>query len=390
VTFLKKHYEKIILVFFLLVFIITMIQLILIVRNSSNISVEDLKFETRPPDYPKIDLTKYELADIFAKEKMWKKISSRKPDSLNYTDLLVPYHSAVCPHCKNIIPIADFNENKKCSLCGGVLTPIGQEQIDTEKDSDSDGIPDEKEKELGLNPNNPADADEDMDKDGFSNIFEYKQSTNLKDPKSHPPFAMRLFVESIDRRKLHFFLKKIVRKGGSKESWDIYTVEWNSDKGKMDDKFRKIGSDILIDGTIYKIIDIIPKEIEHFDSRTNTKIPEDVSQIVIKAAKDDPITVNMKSYAYENKETIVISDAYTNQKFKLILNENFSVPNPETGEEETYTLTKIIDRDALKVQIIDEKSKQVFDIGPEPTHRVKQKETFISPENITNPEEIPF
>lgn len=349
-----------------------------------------MKFDRKNPDYSKINPDMYNVSEIFAKEKTWKKISSRKADSVNFTDLLCPYYSSQCPHCESIIPIADFN-NKKCSICGCVLSPLGQEQIDLEKDTDGDGISDVKEVELGLNPNDPSDAEADLDKDGFANIFEYKRGTNLKDPKSHPPTAFRLFVESIDRKKLRFFLKKITRKGESKEKWDIQTVEWVPEKRRMDDKFRKIGSEMIIEGSVYKIIDIIPKEKELFDDKTGVKTSEDASQILIQTGKEEPIIVNMKSDAYENKETIIISDSFTNQKFKLILNEKFSVPTPAAESDETYVLSKILDRETLKVQIIDENSKEVFEIGAEPVHRPKINES-VTPKTETNQNtmDIPF
>ncbi len=388
-AFLKKHYEKIILVIFLLVFMFTMVQLILIVKQSRNIGVGDLQFEEKSPDYPSIDPTKYVPSSIFEKESTWKKSSARKAENLLFCDLLSPYHSAPCPSCHAIIPIADFN-NKKCSICGAALSPIDPGEIDREKDSDGDGISDIKETELGMAPNDPKDIDYDLDNDGFSNIFEIKKGTSIKDPKSHPPTIYRLFVESINRRKLRFHLKKIVKKGASKAKWEIHTSEWVQEKGRMDDKFRKIGGEVSIDGSVYKILDIIPKESESFDKKINSANSEDQSQIIIQTGNDAPITVNVKSDAYENKETISITDSFTAQKFRLVLNEKFSVPTPAAEDEETYSISKITNRDALQIQVSKAGTEDVFDVGAEPVHRLKPKETEVLPGVPVNPGDIPF
>lgn len=368
----------------------TMVQLILIVKQSRNIGVEDLQFDKKSPDYPSIDPTKYVPSSIFEKESIWKKSSARKAENLLFCDLLSPYHSAPCPSCHAIIPVADFN-NKKCSICGAALSQIGKDEIDdTDKDSDGDGISDVKELELGMNPNDPKDVDHDLDNDGFSNIFEIKKGTSIKDPKSHPPTVYRLFVEGIDRRKLRFHLKKIVKKGASKDNWDIQTSEWVQEKGRMDDKFRKIGNNISIDGSVYKILDIIPKESERIDAKTNFKITEDQSQIVIQTGNDAPITVNVKSDAYENKETISITDSFTGQKFRLVLNEKFSVPTPAAEDEEVYSISKIVNRDALQIQATKLGAEDIFDIGAEPVHQLKPKETEVLPGVPVSPEDIPF
>jgi Big-like domain-containing protein/thrombospondin type 3 repeat protein len=49
-------------------------------------------------------------------------------------------------------------------------------------DTDGDGIPDDVELSLGMNPGNPVDASEDFDRDGLSNLDEYRQGTDLRNP----------------------------------------------------------------------------------------------------------------------------------------------------------------------------------------------------------------
>ncbi len=355
-----------------------MLQLILMIRQSRKVDVEDLKFDKKSPDYPKIDISNYILAKIFEKDVIWKVAVSRKADNALFTDLMNPYPSSICPACKEIIPLIDF-KNKKCSSCGAALSGIDPTEIDNEKDGDGDGISDIREKELGMNPNDPNDVYSDLDNDGFSNAFEVKNGTNIKDPKSHPSTINRLYVEKIERKKLRFVLKKIVKKGDSKLSWDIYTSEYLPEKGRDDDKFRKIGNEIIIDGTLYKILDIVPKESEKLDPKTNSKILVDESEIIIQSKEETPIHVKLKSSAYENKETIYVVDAFTKQRFKLLLGEKFSVPTPAAGDEETYLVSKIISRDELILELDMTGSDKKLEIKSTPNELLKAKEEGPKP-----------
>ena len=57
------------------------------------------------------------------------------------------------------------------------------------RDDDNDGMPNEWEELYGLNPL-VDDASDDPDNDGFSNIQEYRNNTNPKNPSSHPSKGM--------------------------------------------------------------------------------------------------------------------------------------------------------------------------------------------------------
>nr|HPN84841.1 hypothetical protein [Victivallales bacterium] len=325
----------------------------------------------------------------FEKDMIWKKASPRRPDAVLFTDLMNPYQSAACTSCKSIIPLSDF-KNKKCSICGATLKVVDPNEIDRDKDSDSDGLSDVKEIELGMNPKDPQDVHYDMDNDGFSNIFEIQRGTKINDVKSHPPTAYRLYVGGIERKKLRLMLKKIIEKGDKKESWDINTYEYVPEKKKMDDKFRKLGDNITVDGLKYTIKDIISKKIEKLDTKANSKFYEDASEIIIQAGNESPIHVKLKSDVYENKETINVVDAFTNQKFTVLLNEKFAVTTPIADSVENYSVTKIINREGLLLEIVLSGTDQKFEIGPTPLESPKKAETTPNFLSSPNPEEIKF
>lgn len=53
-------------------------------------------------------------------------------------------------------------------------------------DEDQDGMDDDWERRYDLDPTDPTDADEDPDGDGFTNLEEFRNGTDPKDPDSHP------------------------------------------------------------------------------------------------------------------------------------------------------------------------------------------------------------
>ena len=158
----------------------------------------------------------------------------------------------------------------------------------------------------------------------------------------------------------------------------------------MDDKFRKLGDNITVDGLKYTIKDIISKKIEKLDTKANSKFYEDASEIIIQAGNESPIHVKLKSDVYENKETIIVVDAFTNQKFTVLLNEKFAVTTPIADSVENYSVTKIINREGLLLEIVLSGTDQKFEIGPTPLESPKKAETTPNFLSSPNPEEIKF
>ena len=56
---------------------------------------------------------------------------------------------------------------------------------DEDPDDDGDGLPDDIETAAGLDPLDPSDAAGDLDGDGFSNLREYQDDTDMTDPRSN-------------------------------------------------------------------------------------------------------------------------------------------------------------------------------------------------------------
>ncbi len=323
--FFKKHYEKLILALFLLVFVFLLLYLIDLSKSTNTITREDLKIPTREPNYRKTDfsLKKYQLSYIFSKDCIWKKSTARSDKDKIYTDLLIPFKAARCPCCEKVIPWYYFwgplGRPRHCPLCDSPLlrpitSPVRSSIVDS-LDRDNDGIPNTIEIKLGLNPDNPDDALYDMDNDGFPNIFEYQQKTNIKKSKSHPPMYMRLHLIEFRETLLPFKLKTVVTNGKKDpKEWDIQINETR--RGEIKTRFKYLDSSLLLDKTSYKIIKI---EAIHKEERNGgTIIKKDESKIFLKSFDNKyTITMQVDRPVYSPRPKAVIVDLATGKKYHV-------------------------------------------------------------------------
>ncbi len=355
--FLYKHYEKIILAFFLLIFVAALVYLIMVFSQSGDITEEDLRIKPKGKDYVSLfDEKGVEILDkngegkflIIQKmnnEKKWTPSIQRDRKSIDTTDLLIPFKAARCDNCKRLIPFLSFKD-KICPICG---KDCGKEK-DKELvvlDADKDGIPDALEKCLGLDPTDPNDGLLDLDNDGYSNIVEYKAKTILNDPKSHPPYADKLKLLGLQRKKLHIMLIDVKERGENKKDW-VVEVKLVNRRGNWTTAFKKIGETLKLDKVgrkVYTITDGVHKMVEKFDKKLNCPIQTTASQITLKNAldsNDKPITVTVGEVVYENKIKLGLQDVVTQKKYILKQGSKFVVGDADTGTEE-YTVIEVSD-----------------------------------------------
>jgi hypothetical protein len=331
--FLKKYYEKIILAVFLLVFIVSLILLIMALIRSQEIKEEDLKFPMKQPEYKRVNQEEYNIHKNLESEKKWVKVSARTEGDRDFTDMLAPYKIARCPNpeCQRLIPRSCFVKNGTCPICKYALKdPVESMRPTPQYDTDEDGIPDRGEVAAGLNPNDPTDALKDRDNDGFSNLDEFRAKTNINDPKSHPPYAKRIYIESIKRNKLPLVLTKVTVHGKDKSTWSIQAEQMIN--GRSRTKFYKSNSVIMLNDRKYEIKDITSEIVEERIDSKNTR-KRNVYTIIIQEDGDKPIKVKEKEDAWENNENVKIVDAFTGKEYNVGVNETFSVGDSRTGEE---------------------------------------------------------
>lgn len=350
-SFLKKHYEKIILTILLLLFVVALIYQISIVLTARQIRPEDLELPKKKPDYRRIDFTKAEfnIMENLSKDDLWLKSGPRTESDKFWTDLMVPFECARSIYGrKKIVPLYYFLDKYKINRCPWTGKELKQpETKPPPEDIDKDGIPNKVEELAGLDVNVPDDALYDKDGDGFSNLIEYKffknksmtaQAEAIKNPKIHPSLALRLYVGKIIRTKIDIVLKKVRPRGKDKKNWEIH-LELKTKKGWRS-KFPALGNTIKIEGIEYKIIGVEYKFKKVYDNTLNSVVKKDESEITIKPEdenENEKIVVAVGKPTFAPKKKVLIKDSIDDRSYHVVVGQTFTVGNSEVGKE-SFTL----------------------------------------------------
>ena len=134
--------------------------------------------------------------------------------------LLVAVERVACVKCSLPIPMSD----DQCRYCGAEQP---SETVGDGWDTDGDGIPDVWEKKFGFNPLDSLDGALDADSDGFTNLEEFQQRTDPRDPKSHPARFRFLRVAEIEATPFPFLLR-----GKTRQPDGGYKFQVNDASGK--------------------------------------------------------------------------------------------------------------------------------------------------------------
>ncbi|MBN1863736.1 MAG: hypothetical protein JW808_02420 [Victivallales bacterium] len=352
--FLSKHYEKIILAGFLLVFIVALVYLIAVFSQSMEITEKDLTLVMRQADYSmKFDELGEETAEEGKKQyaalkdlstaKTWMGSVNRDPDSPVSTDFILPIKAARCPHCEKIIPSMYFERKDNCPLCGGKLEQLAERKPDDMlKDADGDGMPDVFEIKHGLNPSDPGDKMTDLDGDGFPNYIEYLAETSPSDPKSRPPLAERLSLRGIRRNRIPLQLANVMTNNSEKKEEWLVQVQLQTRAKRWTTEFVKLGATLKLGSDIYKIADIDFKEEEQFDKRLNQPRQVNVSTITIQNTLkegEEPIVVEIKKPVFENLIRIGLRDDHTERNFVAAIGDSIQIGDADTGMDKYVILS---------------------------------------------------
>jgi hypothetical protein len=181
--------------------------------------------------------------------------------------------------------------------------------------------------------------DQDPDEDRFSNLDEFENGTDPKDKNSVPPYWKKL--------RLKEFISKPFKLKFNGTPDEGRTFQINPQGGRT--QFRAINE--MIEGTPYKVTGYNPKketrnDIEYDLSELTIENTETGNTLVLVYRKEanDPTSFAKFLYLYDNSEFTVKKD----DEFSL-------VPQPD----HKY---KLIDINAEKATIQDQKSKETHDI----------------------------
>lgn len=297
--FLKRHYEKLILLALSVISLFAVLYMASVIGDTKEVTDRDLKIPTRSPDYKTLDeqlkrygeapaedkekfsdvVKMYADTDKFNAEKLiettplkWTASTRRTanaPGNAPFSDLVAIFKMARCPHCERIVPY-DYFLDSHCPTCKGELKkPSGRAKralIITAEDSDGDGISDSDEERYNFDKNDAGDALLDADGDGFSNVFEILSQTDPRNPNSCPPHWYRLRFYGMDRVELPIRLTSVDT--GDKpdpKNWEalIKMETRNMRTGRLvkrDDNYR-IGDELLdFEGRNYRIVAMAPEK----------------------------------------------------------------------------------------------------------------------------------
>ena len=272
-NFIKRFYDKIILLGLFALFIGLMLYVLLTVEETKVIKASDLKLPQRKPDHVCVnpDDPQFNHSKMVANTKFaWDHTVSSEGNA----DLIAVAKLAVCPHCalnsrgdfKTLIPFSSFGS--KCPQCGNELpkpleTQINQ-RIITANDSDGDGVSNDDERKYGMNPEDERDANYDMDGDGFSNRYEIANKHNPNNAADHPPLWHRLRVADIKTIELPIKLMVVNPNNSTdKSKWDIQYNLPKTRRGitKITSNFVALNDEIEVDEhdkRRYRIVDVRP------------------------------------------------------------------------------------------------------------------------------------
>ena len=282
-SFLRKHYEKVILAALLLIFVLLLGFQILIILRAKDVDIDSVVGVKPPrPDYKKIqpDDPAYNLDAVFGDKKaLWAVRENKEGES----DVCEAPPLVRCPFGPHLIPVTDYpkqnaKEPGKCSYCGKEIRVLVSSIIITAEDSDGDGIPDKWEQQYGLNFKDPKDAVLDPDEDGFTNLDEYKAGTNPKDPKSRPTYAKKLYVVDVKSVPLGLRLKHFAsaERGKDPKKWEIQ-IEVRRGR-RYRPAFTAVGGVVTVNKKSYLIESI--QEI--WDTNPATKALENKSRLILR------------------------------------------------------------------------------------------------------------
>ena len=335
-NFLKRYYDKVILLVLFIVFVVLMLYVSTVVDQTKEVTDDKLMLTRAKPD-PETYGNFKETNREFQYSALWKdsRFNWKKADrGEGASDLLEVEQLAECPYCsarnatgrggkvlvsrkafgkqcpyvhadgKSDLPLPELQASGVIGGAGGL-------------DSDGDGISDADEEKYKMNKDDKSDALYDNDGDGFSNRYEIAKSTDPTDPTSHPPLWHRLKVSKIAAARLPVMLLGVntYPKNGvdsPKEDWEIFcrVPRYNRRRGwQLRDTTTALGNRIIVDydeNAKYRVVDVVKK----VGADKNIEFVVKLEEIIPEKLKMDPHNIFMTSgkYVYSWDARPVIQD----------------------------------------------------------------------------------
>lgn len=320
---LKKHYEKLILLLLLLIFIGLMFHVLNIVKQTGEIQEHHLQIPTREPDYKTQDPNNpaFDVPRIFKSTSLsWVNPGPRGKSEV-YTDLAYVFKIVYCPFCGKLIPRKYMEDQSVCPFCKNKDNK-GEGFVKPPDDTIKVVIPEEVRQQYGLDPNDLDSDYYDLDGDGFSNIYEYMMQTDMGNARNHPPLWHRLRVIEVGKIVLPVTLKNVnMMDSDDPKQWELQ-IEANGMNS-----FYSVGTELEIDRKYFKI--------ESVDRKAGAG-PD----------KKDLFTLNLKEVGGDQEAKLTtggvvrsfsdkaeLQDVATNRKYTVSVGDSLSLGDRRTGTE---------------------------------------------------------
>lgn len=320
--------------------------------------------------------------DVFNCEKVirknmgsWNKSVARSAEFNGMSsDLVIPQEISFCPlseKCEKLLLPRGYMSGKKCPSCNGLLPVPPERKVSrfrrTEDDHDGDGIPNRDEENFKLDPQDPNDALYDRDRDGFSNVYEFRNGFKLNVRGNHPPMWYRLSLKELGRQKLPVLFKAVNTNNSSDQKrWDVQINHMNP-KNMTELKntdVTTIGGLITIDDREYRIARIELKQTKLPTKEGETQRMKDESVIYLEeTGGKDRIYMQIGKDVFSSDVKAVFLDHGQIDKegrpaqFVISQNQRFNVGSYKNARA-TYLL-KVIDTKRNMALLVDAKSEKI-------------------------------
>jgi hypothetical protein len=374
VEFIRKHYEKLMLIVLMFAFIGSMVYVLDIIRETAD--TESLKISTGKADQERLNAKDeaFSSSAIIKKDLgKWNLTPARSDEFKNMTsDLVIPPELSFCPFdgCGSLIPFG-YMSGKECPFCKKFLPTPPKRKVSrfrrSEDDLDGDGIPNREEENQKLDKDDPNDALYDKDRDGFSNVYEYLNGFKMNLTKSHPPMWYRLILKELGRQKLPVLFKAVnTNNSTDQKKWDIQINHMNP---KNMNELRttdvtSIGGLLTLDGREYQIVRVELKQTKLPTKAGESQRMKDESVIYLEeTGGKDRIHMQIGKDVFSSDVKAVFIDCGQLDKegkpiqFVVGLNQKFTVGNRRNARD-TYLL-RVIDTKRNMALLVDTKTEKI-------------------------------
>jgi len=325
-----RHYDKLLVVFALVVLLVSLAYLIMASMTHEQ-SVTDY---TQAIDNLKPATGRVAPIDMGGyKEAAEQQASPFKMGEIVRTNanFLTPECRKACADtaCRRPIPL----KAKTCPFCGA--EQAGIVAVDPKFSTLKDGIADEYKRKHRIDIRDANAAQQDLDGDGFTLLEEYEADTDPTDPKSHPPYAVKLQLKEFRGKKLPLRFTAVNKMPDGNQ----LTFNWTDPRNRRT-LWIKEGQPIVGDGLKTGFTAGTFTE-EWVEKDEGVKKRVDVSTVTVKRdadGKEFKLQINEKEINTDVEAILVF--LVDNSELTLLEKQEFKL------RDETYRVVSMNERDA--------------------------------------------